>query len=303
MKYAVTEAADKGRRVVILGCGAVGSRLARRWQAQGAEVLGVVRSAEGVARLAALGIPALRADLDTPAELAALPTAGALLYHFVQPGHHGEQDGRTRNLLQRLTEAPPMRLVYLGTSGVYGDTGGAWVDEHAPTPAPTPRARRRLDAELQLVAFAAVHAIPLARMRVGGIYGAGKLPRARLERGEPILCEAQAGYTNRIHLEDLVTIAFTLGQRGTGVFNVSDGRPGNMSAYFKAVADTLGLPRPTEIDLAEARERLTPAMLEYLGESRRLRAERIRTELGIELSYPDLASGLAQATARQEGAP
>jgi nucleoside-diphosphate-sugar epimerase len=130
---------------------------------------------------------------------------------------------------------------------------------------------------------------------VAGIYGPGKLPLARLRRGEPTVRESEAPYTNRIHIDDLVRVCLAaLARGGDGeVYNVSDGVPGNMTDYFNQVADWAGLPRPPQIPLAEATDRLSAGMLSYLQESRRLDSGKLRRELGVALRYPDLASGLA----------
>jgi nucleoside-diphosphate-sugar epimerase len=139
-------------------------------------------------------------------------------------------------------------------------------------------------------------------LRVGGIYGPGRLPIERLQKNLPVLHEAECGYTNRIHADDLARICVAAAEYGSAdrIYNVSDGQNGTMTQYFKAVAARLGLPQPREITLAEAHQQLSAAMLSYLTESRRMRNTRMLEELGITLQYPDLASGLAALDAEQE---
>ena len=107
--------------------------------------------------------------------------------------------------------------------------------------------------------------------------------------------ESECPYSNRIHVDDLVDICIAAADKGTDqqIYNVSDGHPGTMTGYFKAVADALGLPRPPEISMAEARKRLSPGMISYMSESRRLRNDKLLTDLEIDLLYPDLTAGLA----------
>jgi nucleoside-diphosphate-sugar epimerase len=105
----------------------------------------------------------------------------------------------------------------------------------------------------------------------------------------------EAPWTNRIHIDDLVSVCEAAMARGRDgeVYNVSDGNPGNMRDYFDRVADLLGLPRAPLIRLAEAEGRLSAGLLSYLGESRRLDNRKMLAELGVTLRYPDLRSGLA----------
>ena len=134
-------------------------------------------------------------------------------------------------------------------------------------------------------------------LRVAGIYGPGKLPLGRLRRQEPMLREADAPWTNRIHIDDLVSACEAAMARGRDgeVYNACDGHPSNMTDYFKQVADAAGLPHPPEIDLARAQLVLSPGMLGYLSESRRLTNDKLRHELGVRLRYPTLAAGLPAA--------
>ena len=277
--------------VLILGCGDVGRRLAR---VAGAPVTGLVRSADSAAGLRALGIQALQADLD--GALPALPSAGAELYYFAPPPPEGDRDPRMARVLAALErDGRPARIVYISTSAVYGDCGGAWIDETAPLRPDTARGRRRLDAERQLLAWSERTGVPVVVLRVPGIYGPGRLPLERLRKGLPLLREDQCPYTNRIHADDLAAVCLAAMARGRpgAVYNVSDGHPSNMVDYFNRIADRAGLPRPPTLDREEAERQLTPGMLGYMRESKRLKNDRMLRELGIELQYPDLDAGLA----------
>lgn len=286
--------------VVIIGCGDIGRRVARQWLARGARVGAAVRSAESAAELGAAGIEAVAIDLDHTNALTGLDPAGTLLYYFAPPPAHGEKDSRARTFLLALgRQGAPARIVYLSTSGVYGDRGGAWVTEDTPPAPETERAQRRLDAERAFQAWGSRHGVPVVILRVGGIYGPGRLPLERIRAGAPVLREDQAPPTNRIHADDLAAACVAAGETGRpdGIYNVCDGQDANMTQYFYAVADAFGLARPPTIDWEQAKRALSPGMLSYLGESRRMDNRRMRELLEVELRYPDLASGLAAIVA------
>ncbi|MES9924505.1 MAG: SDR family oxidoreductase [Candidatus Thiodiazotropha endolucinida] len=281
--------------VAIIGCGDIGTRLAQAYSAEGITVTGIVRTQQSIERLEQAGIEAVQIDLDQPFTAANLIKSQQLFY-FAPPPPHGEQDGRVGRLIEQFMEgASPQRVVYLSTSGVYGDCQGAWVDETRP-PAPiADRAKRRLDAELRWRAWSERTGRELVILRVAGIYGPGKLPVERLRSGQPMVAEEDAPITNHIHSIDLVRIARSAMQRGVSgeVYNVCDGFPEPMTRYFNRVADFLGLPRPPVISLEEAQQRLSPGMLSYLKESRRLSNRKLLEELGVVLDYPDLEKGLS----------
>jgi nucleoside-diphosphate-sugar epimerase len=266
--------------------------VAEHFRRCGALVTALSRGGTAAEGLAAQGLRVLIGDLDRPSILPSLPVRNGLLFYFAPPPAQGTGDPRLRALLDHLGDELPRRIVYISTSGVYGDRGGAWVTEDAPPMPRNDRARRRLVAEETLREWASRHHRPVAILRVGGIYGPGRLPVERLRRGEPVPRESDCGYTNRIHADDLASVCVTAGERGDGIYNVSDGRPGTLTDYFNRVADLHGLPRPPQITLGEARTRLSAEMLSYLEESRRLDNGRMLRELGVSLRYPSLKEGL-----------
>ncbi|MCW8907825.1 MAG: SDR family oxidoreductase [Sedimenticola sp.] len=279
---------------VILGCGYLGQRLARQYQAQGETVTGVVRSPNSAGVLQAAGIPALQMDLDQPLDTLP-PLAGCELFYFIPPPRGGTVEQRVERFLAALgNDQLPRRILYLSTTGVYGDCAGEWVDETRPVAPVAERAQRRWDGERRFRSWCREHGCELVILRVAGIYGPGKLPLARLRRGEPMVPEVEAPYTNRIHVDDLAQVCVAAMQHGGDgeIYNVSDGTPGNMTDYFNRVADWAGLPRPPLVPLAESADALSAGMRSYLQESRRLDSSKMRRELGVVLRYPDLASGL-----------
>jgi len=286
--------------VLIIGCGDVGRRVAAGERAAGETLTALVRSAHSAALLAAPGLHVARGDLDNPETLTGLPTREVRVYYFAPPPSSGTTDPRLRNFLATLApDALPARIVLISTSGVYGDCHGEWVTEDRPPRPDADRARRRLDAEQQLRAWGEAHATPVVILRVPGIYGPGRLPEKRLRAGEPVLCEEESPWSNRVHIEDLVRACLAAGERDRpgAVYNISDGHPTTMTDYFNRVADALGLKRPPPITLAQAHATLSEGMQSYLAESKRLDNRRMREELGVVPRYPDLTQGLATCMA------
>jgi len=278
----------------IVGCGYIGQRLASHAQTQQQPVTGVVRSRDSAEALRAMGIKALSCDLDHE-QLPAGCTQGEQLYYCAPPPPTGQQDTRMQRFVEGLAlSGQPQRIVYLSTTGVYGDCQGEWVDESRPAHPQVDRARRRWHAEQLLQAWRERSGGELVILRVAGIYGPGRLPLARLRKGVPMVAEADAPWTNRIHADDLVAACLAAMHKGVDgqVYNACDGSPGNMTDYFNRVADMAGIERPPVISLAQAREQLSPGLLSYLGESRRLSNARLLRDTGLQLRYPDLASGL-----------
>lgn len=286
--------------VLIVGCGYVGLRVARVALAQGRRVTALARGADSATRLAAQGIEPVAGDLDDPESLGRLPGRDAMVYYFAPPPASGVSDPRMRNFLEALASAArPARVVLISTSGVYGDCHGEWVTEDRPPHPDAARAHRRLDAERQLRAWGERHAVPVVILRVPGIYGPGRLPLKRLRAQEPVLREQESPWSNRVHVDDLVRACVAAAERGRpgAVYNISDGHPSTMTDWFNRVADAVGLPRPPQITLAQARTQLSDGMQSYLAESKRLDNRRMREELGVEPLFPDLARGLAACLA------
>jgi nucleoside-diphosphate-sugar epimerase len=281
--------------VLIVGCGHIGRRVAVKLHGRGQRVTGMVRSSASAARLRELGIDALCLDLD--AGVRHIPGSGAFgaIGYFAPPPSSGTQDTRMRRFLEAFDNTSlPRRIVYISTSAVYGDCHGDWITEEQPVQPTTERGLRRLDAERQLQSWATRHGVEWLILRVPGIYGPGKLPLERVSKGLPVLQEADAPYTNRIHAEDLAVIwvAALDSEHHDTVYNVSDGHPSTMTDYFFRVADAAGLPRPPVVTREEAQQVLSGGMLSFLQDSRRMDNQKLLRDLGVTLRYPDLDTGL-----------
>lgn len=232
-------------------------------------------------------------DLDQPATLG-LPTVDALL-HCAPPPASGERDTRTLNLLSTLERtAAPRRIVYLSTSGVYGDCSGTLVDESRPLNPQTSRARRRVDAEAQLAHWCATHGAALVVLRVPGIYAGDRLPLERLRAHVPVLRAEEDVYTSHIHADDLAAIAARALESGAppGIYNAADDTQMRMGDWLDLVAEHVGLPRPPRIARTEMDARVPPTRASFMRESRRLDNRRLKTVLGVRLRYPTVQEGL-----------
>jgi len=291
---------------LVVGCGYVGARLARRLFAS-RKVTTLVRTADSATSLEDLGLEVRRLDLDT-LDTASAPLArvsgGATVVYLVPPPDTGTSDTRLARFLTALGNGRPRVLVYMSTTGVYGDTGGAIVDEDAPLGAGSDRGRRRIDAERTAIAWCATLGVRCVILRAPGIYGPHRLPLARLRRGEPALREEDASPGNRIHVDDLVTACLAaLHGKARGAFNVTDGAHASTTAYLRTTAELAGLPPPRLLSRFEAQAQISPGMLAFLGEARRVDNRRMRQVLGVELAYPDVAAGIAASLAEMGMTP
>lgn len=285
-------------RILIIGPGDVALRLVPRLTKK-FRVFALVRTRASADKLRGLGITPVSGDLDDRRALKRIGGIADMVLHFAPPPNTGAIDSRTKNLIAALNSrgSVPRRLVYISTSGVYGDCGGAWVDETRPVKPATARGTRRVDAENRLREWAGTNAVRLSILRVPGIYGDGRMPEARLRARTAVLAAADDVYTNHIHADDLARIAFIALFRAQNnrVYNASDNSEMKMADYFDLVADLLELPRPSRVSRSEAQAQLPKELLSFMGESRRLRNNRLRTELKVRLRYPTVREGVAAA--------
>ncbi|MBU0657010.1 MAG: SDR family oxidoreductase [Gammaproteobacteria bacterium] len=276
-----------------MGCGDIGRRVAKLYQQEGVKAIGWVRSDESLQLGLAQGFAMRQGDVDRGSFFPIFALDEALVYWFMPPQPTGETDDRIRRFLKGV-DAAPQRVVLISTTGVYGDCAGRWIDETEPLKPVAARAKRRVDAEAAVQEWAARFGGEIVILRVPGIYAPDRLPLARLQRGEPVLREEEAPWTNRIHADDLAMVckrAMETAPAGA-IYNATDGHPSSMTDYFNQVADYAGLPRPPQVSMAEAQASMSEGMLSYLQESRRISNDKLLRELGMNLYYPSLADGL-----------
>lgn len=291
-------------KILIVGSGDV-ARRAIPWLAGRFRVFATVRRAEEAAGLRNLGAVPIRADLDDLRSLRRVAGIADAVLHFAPPPSNGDKDTRTMHLLAALARrrSLPRRLIYISTTGVYGDCAGEWVAESRACRPCTGRARRRVDAERSLRRFGIRTGARVGILRAPGIYAADRLPVARLERGEPVLRSEDDVHTNHIHADDLARLAcLALFRAGPGrVYNAVDDTNMKMGDYFELAADTFGLPRPPRLSRNEIAGRLSPMALSFMSESRRLSNARIRRELRARLLFPTVREGFAAALQSRGG--
>jgi nucleoside-diphosphate-sugar epimerase len=279
------------KRILIAGCGDIALRtlpmLTSRYR-----VYALVRNPAYFARLRRLGAIPVTGDLDKRASLTRITGLADAVLHFAPPSSTEKTDTRTRNLLSALSQGVlPGRLVYISTSGVYGDCGGDWVAETRALNATSARSKLRVDAERQIRDWARRNQVNACILRVPGIYAADRLPTDRLQRGTPRIVDAEDSYTNHIHAADLAQIAVAALHRGTPcrTYHASDDSQLKMGEYFDRVADALQLPRAPHVSRTEAQRLLSPMLLSFMNESRRLDNRRMKRELKVRLRYPTVA--------------
>jgi len=232
-------------------------------------------------------------DLDAPASQPISVAQPCTILYTVPPAETGNDDLRLQMFLS-LLGAAPRRIVYLSTSGVYGNHNGRRIDEAtAPAPAAA-RARRRLAAEQMLQQWCADQSVEYMCLRVPGIYGPGRLGLERIKSGEPVIIETEANPGNRIHADDLAAccIQAMTEEVPTGIYNTGDGDHRSSSWFTRTVAALADLDAPPEISKAQAAEQFSAARLSFLNEARIVDTTKMREVLRFTPRYPDPEDGI-----------
>jgi nucleoside-diphosphate-sugar epimerase len=278
-------------RLLILGCGDVGMRLLPLLRRH-FRIFAVTTQTSRQEELRMAGAVPVIADLDEPATLGRLARLARHIIHLAPPQSSGATDRRTRNLAAILPDRA--RLVYVSTSGVYGNCDGEKIDETRPVNPRNPRAARRVDAERVLRAWAQRAHAHLSIVRVPGIYAHDRLPLERLQKRTPALQAQDDVFTNHVHADDLarIIVAALFHGQSSRIYHAVDDSDLKMADYFDTVADAQKLPRPPRLPRAELESKVTPMMLSFMSESRRLKNQRIKAELGVRLRFPTVADAL-----------
>lgn len=284
------------KRLLIIGCGDVALR-ALPLLLPHYRVYALLRDPARHAEWRTKGAIPLAGNLDDRTSLERIAGIADSMLHFAPPAaDHGTADSRTRNLLAALSQGTlPKRIVYISTSGVYGDCGGATVSETRPIHPQTVRGQLRAHAERQIREWAKRNRVTASILRVPGIYAEDRLPLERLRSGTPAIIEQEDSYTNHIHADDLARIAVAALRLGrpNRLYHASDDGGLKLGDYFDAVADACGLPRPPRLPRAEVGRGVPPSLWSFMNESRRLLNQRMKAELRVRLRYPTVTSMLA----------
>jgi nucleoside-diphosphate-sugar epimerase len=282
------------RKILIVGFGDVGARLAAMLTNR-YRVLALVRKSDRADLARSLGVIPVFGDLDDPHSLRRLAGMADIVCHFAPPPLRGTEDSRTRHLLvalhQNRAAMLPQRLVYISTTGVYGDCGGDWIDETRNVQPSTDRAIRRVHAESLLRQWGIRSSVKISILRAPGIYASDRLPIDRLQKGTPALVDADDVFTNHIHADDLARAALVAITRAlpNRVYNIVDDSDMKMGDYFDVVADHFKLARAPRVSREVAATVISAPMLSFMNESRRISNQRLKRELRFRFNYPTVA--------------
>lgn len=270
------------QNVLVLGGGYSGERLALRHRERGDAVAVTSRDPGRLEALAEAGITLLETRGPLPRV--------QRVYYTIPP--LADETGKDQCLAEILERLPaPEVFVYFGTTGVYGDCDGERVNEASPTEPASERARRRLAAEAQVREQYESGDVRAVLLRIAGIYGPGRLPTARLRRGEPVPEPAATGPGNRIHVDDLVSAAMAIADsREQGIFNISDGNPLTTAEFNDRVAAAINLPLPRRVPLDSPE--ISEGMRSFLRERREIDNSRLLSLPGFTLRYADPVEGI-----------
>ena len=314
----------KIQNILIAGFGDIGNRVAKKLRSsRHYRVKALVRKTSTLSRHPKTakphGVQFLRGDLNNLRSLQKLTGLADTILHFAPPPGTGKCDAHTQHLLATLSggqssahrrfhhDSPqsalarpamlPRRIIYISTTGVYGNCNGEWINETRPVKPESARARRRVDAERRLQKWGRLHRVSITILRAPGIYAEDRLPLNRLQRQTPVLRSADDVFTNHIHAADLASAVITAMRqqwpKQYRVFNVADDSQLRMGDYFDQVADAFGVKRPPRISRLHADSVISLSRLSFMRESRRIDNARVKRELKLTLKYPTLASVLS----------
>lgn len=267
--------------------------LARRLLPLGWTIYGTTRSAEKADALRAAGVTPVLFPGDDVA-----PLLSEVRHVLVSAGPTEDGDPVLRDLKEAIAAAAPDLdwVGYLSTTGVYGDHQGGWVDESTPLTPSTRRGQWRKDAE---EAWRAIPELPLHIFRLAGIYGPGRGPFAKVRNGTARRIVKEGQVFSRIHVEDIAQVLHASIETPNpgAAYNLCDDDPAPPEDVIAYAATLLNVPVPPAIPFDEAE--MTPMARSFYAESKRVRNDRIKDELGVSLIYPDYRAGL-QALLRAE---
>ena len=294
------------KTLLIVGCGDIALRTVRLLHTK-YRIFGLFRNPGNTEQFRSLGVIPIQGNLDNPSSLKKLSGIAQTVIHLAPPPNQGKRDPRTTYLLAALSKPErnkqkilPQRLVYISTSGVYGDCQGAMIDETRSLNPHNDRAIRRVNAEKQIRKWGVRNHVVVSILRVPGIYAETRLPLKRIRDGLPAFVSIDDGYTNHIHANDLARIISMAIQHGKSgrAYNATDDTQMKMGDYFDLVADQFNLPHPPRIPREQAAGRISPSMLSFMNESRRISNTRMKKELQVVLQYPTVLEGVKDAVSK-----
>ncbi|WP_240480873.1 SDR family oxidoreductase [Polynucleobacter yangtzensis] len=276
--------------ILIIGCGDIGLRVAKQLS-RSHRVFALTSQQSRFQELREVGATPILGNLDQPESLWRLAGLAQTVIHLAPPQNSGNRDCRTRNLIRILAQGSNAvrRLIYISTTGVYGDHRGAKVSEITPVNPQSERAKRRVDAERVLRLWGPANGVAVTILRVPGIYATDRLPIERLESKTPALVAEEDAYSNHIQSDDLARLVCAAVYHGKPqrIINACDGGETKMGDYFDEVADAFGLQRPARLPGNELQKIVSPMLWSFMRESRRVTNARLH-ELKTPLRYPSV---------------
>lgn len=280
------------QRWLIIGSGDVAQRMVAQMR-RPQQLFCLCRDADSATRWRDLGAIPLRGDLDQPATLKRLAGLATVVFHFAPPPVIGWKDTRTRHLIAALSQGKslPQCLIYISTTGVYGDCQGQQIDEVRPVRPQTDRAKRRVDAEQVLQRFGRETGCRIVRLRAPGIYAADRLPLERLRQNMAVPIESQDPWTNHIHALDLAQAAWLAQWKGRNqrVYNVVDDTRMTLGDFYTVLARHFGFQIPSRCPLEAIRSQVGEMSWSFMRESRQIENQRIKREFSLAWYYPSVA--------------
>jgi nucleoside-diphosphate-sugar epimerase len=279
-------------KLFCFGLGYSALRVAQRLAGEGWKIAGTARTREGADAIAAAGYEAFMFDGSAPRAGIADALTGAT-HILVSAPPDADGDPVLRQHRGDIERANALSWIsYLSTVGVYGDSGGAWIDETAKTDPTSARGRRRVAAEQEWLALAEARDVRVQIFRLAGIYGPGRSAIERLREGTAHRIVKPGQVFNRIHVDDIATTvcAGIAGRGVTAAYNVADDEPAPPEDVIAFAAALLHMPPPPEVPFTDAQ--LPPMAASFYADNKRVSNARLRQELGVALKFPTYREGL-----------
>ena len=283
------------KRLLLVGCGDIALRVADKLKKKYL-LFGLIRSLKHLKDLRSRGIVPVIGDLDNLNSLKKISGISDDILHFAPPSPLGLIDRRTINLLHTIKSSGilPQRLIYISTSGVYGDAKGKWVSEtDSPNPS-TDRGIRRLNAENLIRKFGRDSGVSVSVLRVPGIYSKDRLPLTRLKTKMPLIRDEDDSFSNHVHVADLVRIVIAALRKGKSgrIYNVCDNSTLKVGDYFDIIAKGYGFEKPRRLKWQDAKIEIPPSIFSFMRESRRINNARLKSELIENFYYSSVSDGI-----------
>jgi nucleoside-diphosphate-sugar epimerase len=288
--------------LLCFGMGYTARRLAKGLLVEGWSVTGTARTPETLADLSAMGVTALPYDGQTPLPASAFQGVTHVLVS-APPLETGE-DPVLRQHAKDLVSLNPEWVGYFSTTGVYGDTGGNWIDEGKPVNPTQERSKRRAKVEEDWLALWRDEDLAVHILRLAGIYGPGRSVFDQLRAGTARRVVKPGHTFSRIHVDDvgLVTRASMADPDPGAIYNVCDDEPAEPAEVMVKAAELLGMEPPPPVALEEALPTMSPMARTFWADNRKVNNERLWDDLRLRLLYPTYEQGLEAILREETGA-